>query len=221
MLFERLFSIIAPHSCLACSAEGHLLCAHCAGQLPAAMPRCYRCTRPQPHYQTCAHCQVASPLAGVWAVTPYQDFAKAVLHRLKFERSQAAANDIAVAMANRLPATDANWLISYVPTAPARVRQRGYDQARLIARALARHTGFPYLPLLARSGNQRQLGQRRAVRRTQLQAAFRATRQQHLATKSILLVDDVITTGATFEAAAYALRAAGAIHVSAIAFAAA
>ena len=197
MSFEQLFNIIAPHECLGCHAEGALLCGVCRTRLP----------------------EVAAPhLAGlerVWAVTTYDGVAKRLVYKLKFERAAAAANDLAAAMAAKLPKED--WVITHLPTAPGRVRQRGYDQAQLIARKLALLTGAPYTALLVRQSGQRQLGQSRAVRQVQLHDAFRPLRA--LAGQHVLLVDDVLTTGASCQAAAAVLRAAGAAQVSAAVFA--
>ena len=155
---------------------------------------------------------------GVYAVTSYDGLAKEVLHRLKFERARAAADDIAGILATRCTGAKQTF-VTHVPTADKRVRQRGYDQAALIAQALARRLDLPYSPLLARIGDERQLGQQRTVRTEQLQGAFRPLHTTSLPKAHILLVDDVLTTGATCEAAARTLRAAGASRVSAAVFA--
>jgi ComF family protein len=217
---EQLLKIIAPFSCVRCGVEGALLCARCREALPTLPPRCYRCNRASASYRTCAACRPHSSLSQVWARTPYEDPAKQVIHRLKFERAQAAARDIAAAMAGMLPA-DSCEIITYVPTASSRVRLRGYDQAQLIAKELARLQSVPCASLLVRAASARQVGQGRAVRLEQMQHAFRAVHTNRFQKQRVLLVDDVITTGATCEAAAQALRQAGASTVSAAVFAAA
>jgi ComF family protein len=217
-IIEQFLRFVAPHHCLGCGREGQLLCRACANGLPAVPPRCYGCGTPRENYHTCPACYPKSPLYAVMPATVYQDLAKTVVHRLKFERAQAAANDIAAVMAARLP-LEGIEVITFVPTAPARVRTRGYDQAALIAKALARRTGLPCQALLGRSNNERQVGKGRTARHQQMAGAFYARHAP--AGRHVLLVDDVLTTGATCEAAARVLLAGGAGCVSEAIFAAA
>jgi Predicted amidophosphoribosyltransferases len=143
---------------------------------------------------------------------------KELVRVLKFERAKGAAVAMADAMLAML-GTFGEVCITHVPTANSRVRERGYDQAALIAKELSRRSGRLYAPLLARMGNQRQLGQNRSVRTKQMRGGFRILNPALLRDRHILLVDDVLTTGATCEAAARALCQAGAKRVSAIVFA--
>jgi ComF family protein len=216
-LIESLFNLFAVHECVGCRAEGSLLCPRCALRLTRIVPRCYRCKRWSDAFITCQACRKHTPLASLRVVTPYEGQAKEVLHRLKFERARAAAATIA----GLLPAlpTDKDALITYVPTASERVRQRGYDQSALIARQLARQLGVPCFPLLARIGSQRQVGQQRQIRKKQMKGAFRPVNTALLQQQRVLLIDDVLTTGATCEAAARVLKQAGAKQVDAAVFA--
>jgi len=141
------------------------------------------------------------------------------VHLLKFERTSGAAADIASALVARFALSEYGSIITYVPTAPLRIRTRGYDQAALIARATARKAGLPFYALLGRSSNNRQVGKDRAVRKQQMQQAFYARKPGIIANRDVLLVDDVITTGSTCEAAAARLKKAGARQVTLLAFA--
>ena len=152
------------------------------------------------------------------AATPYDGFAKELVHYLKFERASAAAVAIAAALTPFLAAADYD-VLTFVPTAPARIRARGYDQAARIARALARQNGLPCRAALARTGNQRQLGQGRRARQAQMQEAFYLRRTAAVGGKRVLLIDDVLTTGASCEAAARLLLQGGATSVTAAVFA--
>lgn len=194
------------------------MCRDCSLGLQIVPERCYVCNRWSEGFVTCKQCHKKSPLYAVAAVTKYEGVAKDVLHELKFARAQAAAKDIARDLAKRY-SSEGEILVTHIPTAALRVRQRGYDQAGLIAKELAGMLGKPYLPLLARMGDQRQLGKQRGIRKQQMEDAFRPLDNPLLKNKHVLLVDDVLTTGATCEAAARALRRAGAKRVSAAVFA--
>ncbi|HEY5668314.1 MAG TPA: phosphoribosyltransferase family protein [Candidatus Saccharimonadales bacterium] len=199
-MLEQIISMITPYECLSCGNEGPLLCTACQKHLPCAAD--------------------AGAPKDAFAATVYEGHAEQLVHALKFERAKAAADVIAQVMNERLPDCNID-LVAYVPTASTRVRMRGYDQAAVLARRLARMRRVPFAPLLARVGQQRQVGQRRAARLRQLQEAYRPLRVGLLQHKRVMLVDDVITTGATLHAAAEVLRQAGADAVLCAAFAAA
>ncbi len=217
---ERLVSILAPHECLGCGTEGSLLCAWC---LPDACPvvpeRCYRCFALSTDSKVCTKCRKKSPLSHVWVRTEYEGIGKQLLYRLKFGRASAAAKPIAILMAESLPYVDPETIITHVPTASSRHRQRGYDQSALIARLLARETGARYIPLLARLGQTRQVGSNRSQRLQQLTQSFRPIRSSYIKGAAVIIVDDIVTTGASIEASARVLKMHGAKSVSAALFA--
>jgi ComF family protein len=197
-ILDSLIGVVAPHECVGCRAEGSLLCRQCTLSLPAVAP---------------------VPLAHgtAFAVTPYRGAAKNLIWKLKSSGAQAAARLVVARMAEQLPARD--YLVVPIPTATSRVRQRGYDQARLLARALARRLRCPYSSCLVRIGQAHQVGANRQQRLKQLQGAYRFKRPDAIAGRHILLVDDVMTTGASVQAASQVLVAAGAITVDAVTFA--
>ena len=216
-ILDSLLHIVAPHACEGCGAEGAVVCLSCIQALPTLPSRCYRCSRSTESFRTCRNCRSRTSIARLYSAALYSGVAKSIVQRLKFERAMAAANDMAAALAYRLPCDE--WIVTHVPTASRRVRVRGYDQAALIARTLARQRGLPYFSLLARTTETRQVGQKKTTRQEQMAAAFQAIRPRLFQNKRVLLVDDVITTGATLEAAARTLRDAGADEVSAAVFA--
>jgi predicted amidophosphoribosyltransferase len=132
-----------------------------------------------------------------------------------------AAQMLAGAPPGLLPAPDgaaaAGTALVPVPTHPARARRRGYDQARVLARALGARSGLPVAPCLRRAGAAtRQLG---AGREERLQDGRLELHCHRAPPPRAVLVDDVHTTGATLRAAAGALRAAGATDVVAVTWA--
>ena len=217
-MLDALLSVIAPHTCLDCGAEGTLWCARCRQTAFIAPERCFRCHALSPKGRTCLTCQRSSALYSVQAATRYEAIAKQLIWRLKFERAQAAALEVAEIMAVRLPFAP-DTLITHIPTSTNHVRRRGYDQAQLIAKRLAKQMHTPYRMLLLRLGQQEQHTASRVQRLAQLNQAFIAVNTDHVIGQHIILIDDVITTGATLDAAAHALRAAGAKRVSALVFA--
>lgn len=126
---------------------------------------------------------------------------------------------MAKAMVAELPVQSKDVVVTHIPTAARRKRERGYDQAALLARTVAHELDLPHIPLLERIGNARQMGAASSARRTQLRGVFRPLKPYVIQNASILLVDDVLTTGSTLEAAARVLRTAGAASISAVVFA--
>lgn len=221
-LVDALISAIVPYECLGCGAEGRLLCLACAAELQPAFPCCYRCRAPSQGCLTCADCQTVSALQRVMAAVTYEQLAKNLIWKLKFGHAQRAAKEVAALMGGAMDRQDDpadSFLIVPVPTATTRIRQRGYDQARLLARELARLTRQPYVDALARQNQAHQVGASRHQRLEQLTGAFRVTKHRAVRDARILLIDDVVTTGATLESAALALRAAGARQIEALVFA--
>ena len=144
----------------------------------------------------------------------YDGPARRAIHRLKF----SGWRDVAAAMADAIAAvgpTAAADVVTWVPLARGRRAERGYDQARALAVALAHRLNLPATRLLRRSvATDPQARRSGAERRTAMRGVFRAVRA---VPDRVLLVDDVLTTGATLAAAAEALRAGGAREVHGLA----
>jgi predicted amidophosphoribosyltransferase len=195
-----------------------------AGLLPALCAACGRSCRPGA--LLCTRCSrrlaAAAPLAGagpqgldrVWSSASHETVARDLVAALKFRRLLPVADLMAERIEWLAPATLLSGAIVPVPTAPLRSLRRGFDPATEIAAALAERTGMPLRFCLGRRGCGRQVGRRRAERIGH-PPAIQVRGETPL---SVLLVDDVLTTGATLSACARALRAAGAIRVCAATF---
>lgn len=217
---DKITSLYAPHECVDCEKEGAVLCISCQKKLSSAVCRCYRCHAAVPDGRTCAGCRHTSSLFRVQAACRYEKAAKDALWQLKFGNARAAAVDIAQVMQPLLEQfRGQNVVVVHIPTATSRVRMRGYDQAKLIARICARYTKLRHAPLLMRMGQQRQVGLRREQRLSQLENAYQVRNEASVRGAHIVLVDDVVTTGATLEAAAKTLKQAGARKIEAVVFA--
>ena len=197
------------------------LCWGCGGVARRREPLCGGCRRllrrlaPDP-----------VPLCGVrvWAPVAYTGPARDLVRALKFRGATAVADTMAAQIAANAPAellgarhAASRPLLVPVPLHPRRLRRRGYNQARLIADALARRAGLAVVECLARTGSAAtQVGRGRAERRAGPAGSVGLCAP---APERAVLVDDVATTGATLAACAAALRAAGCVEVAALVFA--
>ncbi len=143
------------------------------------------------------------------ALVAYDDDARALLTSLKNRGHRALVTALADGLAPLVPTTVV--AVTWAPTGRHRRRQRGFDQAELLARAVARRTGVRCVPLLERLPGPPQVGRTAGERRRHL--GFRVTGS---VPPAVLVIDDVATTGATLVAAARAVRLAGAIEVHAL-----
>jgi len=151
---------------------------------------------------------IPSGLATCRALLAYDGAARELIARLKYRNARSALGWLTEGMASLVQPHDSPVAVTWAPTTPCRCRARGFDQAELLARHLAARLRLPCPALLARVPGPAQTGRSHAERRTgpQFRLTRRAWRSQ---TGTILLVDDVITTGATMAAAGTTLAAAG------------
>jgi predicted amidophosphoribosyltransferase len=150
-----------------------------------------------------------------WSSAPHEGVARNLVAALKFRRLLPVADLMADRIQWLAPAHMLSGAIVPVPPAPSRLRRRGFDPAGELAAALAERLEAPLENCLVRRGGRRQVGRRRSERLGQPPRIHSAG----TAPRSVLLVDDVLTTGATLSACAQALRAAGAARVVAVTFA--
>jgi len=183
-------------NCAGCNAPGDTLCRRCRFALVSA--------------------SVVVTDTGVHAAMPFDGVGRSIVHGLKFRNRRAVARQLAGLMARRLVGSGAFDLVTWAPTSAARVAERGFDQAELLARAVAKELGVPCRRLLYRTHGEPQSGRDRAERRRGPAFRGRPTRRP----LRVLLVDDVVTTGATLDAARASLLAAGVAEVRCIAAAA-
>ena len=149
-------------------------------------------------------------LKNVWVAVDYEKGIKELIHHYKYERGRTAATSLAMILDGALPYFTPDTLVTHVPTAPSRVRVRGYDHALLLAKEFAKIRGLKHRSLLGRVGESQQMGSKRSDRLAQAQPAYIGTKK--ISTK-VLVVDDVLTTGATLMAVAKELRRSGATEV--------
>lgn len=206
--------------CMVCGepgAHGRDLCVACHATLPWQGPACLRCALPMPQPGTCGQClQSPPPLGEAHAVFDYAFPLDRLLPRLKFHRDFAAGRVLVQCMTDRLPSLPRPDAVIPIPLHRARLRGRGYDQALELARPLARALGIPLLDRALRR-RMRTRAQSRLdadARQRNLRDAFHVDARIALPAH-VVLVDDVMTTGATLHAAARVLQRAGVQRVDA------
>lgn len=165
---------------------------------------------PSPHVLTVPHA------ASTIAVFAYDGDLRELILALKYANRRDTVAFLAGALVAQVDGSHASSVISWVPTTRSRRRRRGFDQSEVLARAVGRRLGRPVRALLRREGDEAQTGRGAAERRVGPHFDAPARR---VAGKRILLIDDVITSGATAAAAVAALTVAGAaeVHVRAVA----
>ena len=214
-----LLDAVLPRRCVVCRFVGDLLCEGCAQALERIRPPlCERCGAPTAWpVRRCAECtgrRIA--FAAARAAVVYDARAKALVSAWKehgLRRLAAQAADVTREALERPGVA----LVTFVPSDSERARERGHHPAEALARALAERWALPVAPLLRRTRPlERQAGLSRRERRRNVRGAFVASAA---VPRTVCLVDDVYTSGATASAAASALRAAGARRVEVVTFA--
>jgi ComF family protein len=212
--------VVFPPHCAGCGRPGQRFCADCRSRLAALIPPfCAGCGYPVVPAGRCRLCQSgANPLAslaGIRSAAFFEGPLQKAVHQFKYRRDAILADSLAVLMkgtgADDLPAGS---LVVPVPLAPERLAARGYNQAGLLARTWAELGGLRMAPqgALRVRNTEAQVGLSAQQRRLNVAGAF-AGEKRIVAGKPITLVDDVCTTGATLDACAAALLAAGATQV--------
>lgn len=174
----------------------------------AALAPCPACFRHPPAFATARAAALYLPVAA--GLNPLA----AAVHALKYRQRRVVAGALATLLAERYPFS-ADALLVPVPLHPARLRSRGYDQAVLLARGLARRRGLAMSPraLQRTRPTPAQAALRARDRLHNLRAAFAVRSAARVAGRRVVLIDDVLTTGATADACARVLVAAGASRV--------
>ncbi len=215
-----LFDLFFPPRCLVCGRVDTWLCTKCTDRLPYLVePICPRCGRPVEKVGLCPRCR-KSPfrLDGIRSVFLFDGPLRTGIHYFKYRHGLGLAGPLGGLVAqywreHPLPAD----LIVPVPLHRARLRRRGYNQAALLAYELGRQTGLPVdeQALIRTRHTRSQMQLDAKERRTNVAGAFLSP-DGRVRERNVLLVDDVMTTGATLEACGDALRAQGALTVWAL-----
>ena len=237
MICRSLISLerfLMPNACIVCGgavsprSSDSLACPVCVSRARAVPGGCSRCHQPLPPVGPCRFCAEWSPQLR-WARSGFWlgDETRAIVHHLKYQQCPGLATLVASMMTSTLPRPPQGWLVP-VPLGGRRLRHRGYNQSERMARQLGTRWGLPVASnVLRRSRETRtQTALTPEARLANVAEAFVAsappastTRGQESEARWAILVDDVLTTGATLDAAARALAAAGWPVIGAVSFA--
>jgi len=209
--------LLLPQRCVACGAAGAQLCGRCVAALPRLRPPlCARCGAPTAwpvaRCRECAARRLAFACAR--AALAYDGPVRSLVAGWKEHGLRRLAPLAADLVAEAVPRPPAARALTFVPPDGDRSLARGHHPPERLARELGRRWELPVVPLLERTRSLRpQRGLSRPARRRNVAGAFRAVRRPPA---GLVLVDDVYTSGATANAAASALRAAGARRVDVV-----
>lgn len=205
-ILSQALDLIYPPVCVHCSRVGWYLCPVCEATLPTPL--------------NLLHEGLSAPL---FSLGPHTTVLRSAIHSLKYENITGIAIILGVRLGDYMQKEQPELLskinmVIPVPLSTQRLKERGYNQAELIARHFAKHLGKPCWPqaLHRHRSTRSQVGLSARQRQENVSDAFEVPQNalKHLSGRSILLVDDVCTTGATLRACASALDLAGVRQVS-------
>ncbi|MFC4158138.1 ComF family protein [Chitinimonas lacunae] len=214
---QRAFDLLLPAQCVLCgsAADRHGLCPGCRHDLPRADgPRCRLCAVALGSGDCCGDCLHHAPgFDHCLAACRYDWPLDALIPAFKYGGDLSLARPLASLLAERVAQAERPDLLLALPLHPQRQRQRGFNQSLLLARLVGARLGLPLdrRVLLRQRPTPPQASQSRAERRRAMRNAFTARRR--LDGLHVVVVDDVMTSGASLDAAARALKAAGARRV--------
>jgi len=208
-------NFLFPQWCVGCGKEGGFICSSCYNTLPSIVPPlCPKCGRPQAGGILCSGCvSWQAKIEGIRSPFRFDGLIRQLVYEFKYRNIRALAAPLARLLGNYLASNPVPLeVLVPVPLHRKRLRERGYNQSGLLARELGRLNSLPVVDdCLVRQQPTPPQARTTTVeeRKNNVANAF-ACRDNRLRDRQVLLIDDVATSGATLDACAAALKAAGA-----------
>ncbi|MCX6808313.1 MAG: ComF family protein [Candidatus Berkelbacteria bacterium] len=220
---EYIFSIFFPKRCVVCGKYGQLVCFECASKIELIKTSvCQGCGKISPEGKYCGNCRRNNGFVidGVLVSARYDNLeTKKIIAAFKYDGITELCIVLSTIMYERIKAIKLpkETLIIPVPLHKKRLKTRGFNQSYLLAQQLSMKLVLPLLGgIVRKKETHQQVGLDRSHRIRNMEDAFVCKNQLSLIGKTILLIDDVVTTGATLNACAKALKGAGAKKVIAL-----
>lgn len=211
-MFYALLSIIAPHYCCNCGKIGRPLCDCCKKHIiDAQFDNCVLCHQKVKNNNICPKHQVFYD--HLWCATYRKGAIAKLIDGYKFQRMQAAATELAEILDASLPKLPDKAVLIPIPTTPKNIRQRGYDHMLLVAKKLAKRRQISYACLLRRRNNTVQHFAKTLKERRKNAQNFFELHGEVDPEVTYIVMDDILTTGSTINAATKVLHQAGAKQI--------
>lgn len=221
MILKSFYDLIFPILCQGCSREGSYLCESCLQKLSPIKERCFVCNKVSFLGRTHQACQSRQyPLTALLVASDYrQQSIQKLIWYLKYHAVTDIGDILAKVLSDFLLNRD---LLQYfyaagvipVPLHQTRLRQRGFNQAELLAQGFCKNTGLAYHPLLQRIRvTEPQVDLEKSQRFQNVENAFTCSPSPSLGERKVILIDDVATTGATLNECAKVLKTQGVAEI--------
>ena len=215
-IFERALDFLFPRYCYLCGKplqrEEVLFCLPCQEGLPRLGRACLVCAKPlNQEEELCRDCQKGRPFSRVLVPFLYEDPLAQAIKELKYQGSLWLAKELARLWRQEIPSETFD-LVLPVPLHPKRLRERGFNQSLLLARFFDKGP-LSTTALIRKRYTKPQVELNPRERQKNVKGAFKIRDQKALLGRKVLLVDDVMTTGATIEECALELKKAGANEI--------
>ena len=234
-IVEGFLDVLLPRCCVLCRSPLSMgayrwICPSCAGKIPTPPAACPRCALPFPSEAAladspghlCANCRRgAHRFAKAYSLGLYEGSLRELIHHYKYGGKIHLKDDLVTLLLERaglMARGSAYNAMVHVPMHHSRLVSREFDQSRVLASELGRRTGMPHLPRVLERihATPAQVGLSKVERRRNVRSAFRVVKPEAIANKRLLLVDDVMTSGATVNECTRMLQRSGASAVEVV-----